>query len=60
MPVVAGRLVILRHIHNIGAKSPTQTAQSRRFYLTQCLPIAFTLNDVGQNLFTFGKIFEKP
>ena len=42
----------MRHIYNMGTKSSTQEAKIRQFF-TRCLPIAVTLNDVGQNFFSF-------
>ena len=37
-------------------KSSTQMVR----FLTQCLPIAFTLNDVGQFRSPLGKTYENP
>ena len=39
--------VILRHIHIMEAKSSSLMGA---FFSTRCLPIAFTLNNVGQNV----------
>ena len=38
--------VILRHVYNMEAKSSSQMGA----FFTRCLPIAFTLNNVGQNI----------
>ena len=50
---------ILRQVYCMGVKSSTQMGQIQRFF-TRFLPIAFTLNGVGQNLFTFEKKIENP